>query len=227
MKQILLSTILVLLISTLSAQEVSISLKPDMVMLDVDPAEFETIAHSFITNNGDEEKTFRWYRTIDEMSKGWQNAICDVNACYSVETDTTPIEFLLTLAPGDSSMLDVHIRPNGLEGSAKVRVTVFDVDNPENMVTGEYLFNQSTPTYDIQVDDIKIFPNPAIDYFELNDYQGVEEVVISNLIGNELRRYNVYPGAKFDVGFLPGSIYLVRLLNARRDVIKTMRLKKR
>ena len=195
--------------------------------MDVDPTEFETVAHSFITNNSTEEKTFRWYRTIDQISQGWQNAICDINACYSFETDTTPIDFLLTLAPGDSSMLDVHIRPNGLEGSAKVRVTVFDISDNENQVTGEYLFNQTTPTRDVKVDGITIFPNPAIDYFELSDYQGVQEVVISNLIGNELRRYNVYPGAKFDVGFLPGSIYLVRLLNSRRDVIKTLRLKKR
>ncbi|NND31740.1 MAG: hypothetical protein HKN76_04055 [Saprospiraceae bacterium] len=226
MKQILLSTILIFLVSSLSAQ-VTISLKPQVVMMDVDPAEFETVAHSFITNTSSEEKTFRWYRTIEEISQGWQNAICDINACYSVETDTTPVDFLLTLAPGDSSMLDVHIRPFGLDGSAKIKVTIFDVADTANQVTGEYLFNQTTPTRDVKVEGIKIFPNPAIDYFELSDYKDVRELVISNLIGNELRRYNVYPGAKFDVGFLPGSIYLVRLLNGRRDVIKTLRLKKR
>jgi hypothetical protein len=226
MKQILLSTILLLFLLPLSAQ-VSIGLKPDVVMIDVNPAEFETVAHSYITNTSAEVKTFRWFRTIESISMGWQNAICDVNACYSVETDTTPVDFLLTLAPGDSSMLDVHIRPNGLDGSAKIKVTVFEVGNPDNQITGEYLFNQVTPTYDVNVESIKIFPNPAIDYFELNDYTNVREVVISNLVGNVMRRYNVYPGAKFDVGFLPGSIYLVRLLDGRRNIIKTLRLKKR
>jgi hypothetical protein len=226
MKQILLSTILILFLIPLSAQ-VSIGLNPEVVMVDVNPLEFETVAHSYITNNSDVEKTFRWFRTIEDISMGWQSAICDVNACYSVETDTTPVDFLLTLAPGDSSMLDVHIRPNGLDGSAKIKVTVFEVAAPENQITGEYLFNQVTPTYDVNVESIKIFPNPAIDYFELSDYSNVREVVISNIVGNELRRYNVYPGAKFDVGYLPGSIYLIRLIDGRRKVIKTLRLKKR
>lgn len=226
MKQILLSTILILFLIPLSAQ-VSVGLKPEVVMVDVNPLEFETVAHSYITNNSDVEKTFRWFRTIEDISMGWQSAICDVNACYSVETDTTPVDFLLTLAPGDSSMLDVHIRPNGLDGSAKIKVTVFEVAAPENQITGEYLFNQVTPTYDVNVESIKIFPNPAIDYFELSDYSNVREVVISNIVGNELRRYNVYPGAKFDVGYLPGSIYLIRLIDGRRKVIKTLRLKKR
>lgn len=226
MKQILLSTILLLFLMPLSAQ-VSIGLKPNVVMMDVNPAEFETVAHSYITNNSDEAKTFRWFRTIENISIGWQNAICDVNACYSVETDTTPVDFLLTLAPGDSSMLDVHIRPNGIDGSAKIKVTVFEVGDPENQITGEYLFNQTTPTYDVNVVSIRIFPNPAIDYFELSDYTNVREVVISDLVGHVLKRYNVYPGAKFDVGYLPGNIYLVRLLDNQRDIIKTLRLKKR
>ncbi|MCB0686969.1 MAG: T9SS type A sorting domain-containing protein, partial [Saprospiraceae bacterium] len=205
---------------------VSLSLKPDMIFTDVDPAQFETVAHSYISNNGEDTIIVRWVRQVEYISLGWQSAICDINACYSVETDTTPQEFLLTLAPGDSSMLDVHIRPGGLEGNANIKVKVEEVSNPENTVTGEYLFNMLSPSLDIKREELKIYPNPALDYFQLSDYDHVDQVVVYNLVGQELRRFNVFPGAKFDVISLPREVYLIRLMDARNKVIKTFRLKK-
>lgn len=225
MKQILLSIIFILGVLQISAQ-VTLSLNPTMVFTDVDPTEFETVAHSYITNTGTDTLTIRWIRQVESISMGWQSAICDINACYSVETDSTPDEFLLTLAPGDSSMLDVHIRPGGLEGTASIKVRVEDVSNSENAVTGEYLFNMVSPTLQLKRESLKIFPNPAIDYFQLSDYEQVEQVVIYNLVGQELRRFNVYPGAKFNLGNLQREIYLVRLMDSRNKVIKTFRLRK-
>jgi hypothetical protein len=171
--------------------------------------------------------TVRWKRKVEDITVGWQSAICDINACYSVETDSTPSEFLLTLAAGDSSMLDVHIRPGGLEGTAKIKVTVVDVSNPQNTVTGEYLFNQVSAAVDVKVEGIRIFPNPAIDYFELSNYDRVDQVVVYNLVGQEIRRFNAFPGAKFDLSSLQRDIYLVRVMDRRQKVIKTFRLTKR
>ena len=225
MKQFLLSIIFILGIFQLSAQ-VTLALKPDMVMTDVDPSEFETVAHSYITNTGEDTITVRWIRQVDAISMGWQSAICDINACYSVDTDTTPSDFLLTLAPGDSSMLDVHIRPGGLDGSANIKVRIEDVADSENAVTGEFLFNMVSPALDFKKESLKIFPNPAIDYFQLSDYDQVDQVVVYNLVGQELRRFNVFPGARFNVSNLQHEIYLIRLVDSRKKVIKTFRLRK-
>ncbi|MCB0665260.1 MAG: T9SS type A sorting domain-containing protein [Saprospiraceae bacterium] len=225
MKQILLSIIFIFCVFQISAQ-VTLVLNPEMVLTDVDPVEFETVAHSYITNTGEDTITIRWIRQVEAISMGWQSAICDINACYSVETDSTPSDFLLTLAPGDSSMLDVHIRPGGLDGSANIKVRVEDVSDPENSVTGEYLFNMVSPTFNLKRESLKIYPNPAVDYFQLSDYDQVQQVAVSNLVGQELRRYNVYPGSKFNVSGLQRDIYLIRLLDSRNKVIKTFRLRK-
>jgi hypothetical protein len=226
MKQILLLVLLFFINFQLPAQ-VSLRLNPDLVMMDADRFEFETVAHSYIRNIGTEPVTVRWIRQVEAISMGWQSAICDINACYSVDTDTTPSDFLLTLAPGDSSMLDVHVRPAGIEGGAKIKVIVEEVANPGNMVTGEFLFNEVTATTDIRADFIKIYPNPALDYFQLTDYDRVDQVVIFNLIGQELRRFNSFPGASFNISNMPRDFYLVRLLDKRNKVIKTFRLNKR
>lgn len=225
MKQILLSTIFFLVNFYVSAQA-SVAVSPDLVMIDVDAAEFETVANSYIKNNSQEEKTFRWIRIVESISDGWSSAICDINACYAVQTDSTPIDFLLKLAPGDSSMLDVHIRPGGLDGSAKINVRVEEVGDTSNHSTASYLFNQVTSTRDVVTESIKIYPNPASHYFQLSDYSRTRKVVIYNLVGREMGQYNVFPGSQIDISKLELGIYLVRLLDQRQKVVKTLRLKK-
>lgn len=226
MKQILLSTLFLFIIFKLPAQ-VTLKLNPDVVMMDVDPLEFETVAHAFIRNTGTETVTVRWIRRVEAITMGWNSAICDINACYSVNIDTTPPEALLTLAPGDSSMLDVHVRPFGIDGGAKIKVVIEDIANAENFVSGEFLFNEVTSASDLRTESIKVFPNPASDYFQLTDYDRVNQVVIYNLVGQELRRFNSFPGARFNIGNLQRDIYLVRLVDKRNKIIKTFRLNKR
>ncbi len=227
MKQTLLSIIFVLIGYLVSAQ-VSLSLNPDMVMVDVDPMQFETVAHSWVRNDSDEAVTIKWFRHVEEISAMWESAICDLNACWSVQIDSTPDEQLIVLEPGDSSNLDVHIRPSGVDGSAKISVTVVDVDNPENLVEGTYSFNETTTSTTDPIDvSINLYPNPTDDFFQLTNYDEVASVVIFNVVGSRVKEFNAYQGQKFDISFLNKGMYLVRLVDQRKDVIKTLRLNKR
>lgn len=222
MKQLLLSIISCVFFLNVSAQ---ITIHPSTVRVDVDPMAFETVAHSMFTNNSDTTKTFRWRRSVEDITMGWQSAICDINACYSVEADTTDPSMLLKLGPGDSTLLDVHIRPNGLEGAAIIKVTIEDVDDPENTAVGEYLFNQTSPVYDINSLDLKLYPNPATHYFQLSDYTNVGRVSIYSMLGKEIRKFNVYNQTRFDLTGMQDGIYLVRMFNHRGRVLKTSRLR--
>ena len=227
MKHILLSIIFVLIGIHLNAQ-VSISLNPDLVNVDVDPTQFETVAHAWVTNSSDEALTIKWVRTVESMTEMWESAVCDRNACWSTTIDETPEDQLIVLEPGDSSNLDVHIRPFGLDGSARIKLEVFDVNNEENRVEGTYLFNETTTaTLDIQLEGLRIYPNPTIDYFQLTEYDGIHSITIFNLAGLQVTQYMVRPGEKFDVGNLNRGMYLVKLIDERNDIIKTLRLNKR
>jgi len=227
MKQILLSTICFLVSLQLSAQA-TIKLSPETSELDVDKAQFETVAHSMFTNMGDTTQTFRWIREVESISMGWESAICDINACYSTSIDSTPEDFYLTLAPGDSSILDVHIRPGGLDGSARIKVLIEEVGNPENSVVGTYLFNEMlSPVNDVRISSIKLYPNPVVDYFQLTNYDQVDRVMLYNITGALIREYVSYPNEKFDVSGQQRGMYLVRLTDRNKQVVKTLVMHKR
>lgn len=225
MKQILLS--LILLTSWSLNAQVTLSLSPDVVEMDVDPLQFETVAHSWLTNTSDQTKTFRWYRIVESITTGWESAICDMNACYSTTVDSTDENTDLVLGPGDSTMIDVHIRPGGLEGDAHVKVRVKELDNADNTIDGNYFFNQTSSSRDFSRVNLKLYPNPTRDYFQLTDYADLDQVILYNLVGRELRRFNAFPGSKFAVADLTRGMYLVRLVDNRRRVVKTLRLNKR
>lgn len=230
MKQTLLSFTYLFFCIQLTAQ-VSLSISPDLVQVTVDPMQFETVAHSYFHNTSETDTlTVRWSRIQNDLSPMWQSAICDVNACYATTQDSTPEVNYLVLAPGDSSMLDVHIRPNGMDGSAEVKVAIEEVGNPDNRVEATYVFNDATtPTSDVsQTFSASIFPNPAVDYFQLSEYEGVARVTIYNLAGSEVRSFfNTQSGTKFDVSGLQRGLYLVKVMNVRQDVLTTLRLNKR
>ncbi|MBX2816469.1 MAG: T9SS type A sorting domain-containing protein [Saprospiraceae bacterium] len=206
--------------------QVTLSLSPEKVEVDVDEAMFETVAHSWLINTSEDTKTFRWIRSTESASDGWASAICDFNACYSTSVDSSITD--VELGPGDSTNLDVHIRPMGIEGKAHIRLLIFEVGNPENRIEGNYLFNQTLSNADQapQV-NLKVYPNPAVDYFQLSDYQDISKVVLYTMAGREIKSFKVYPNEKFDVSHLHRGMYLVRLINRRNEVLKALRLNKR
>ncbi len=200
---------------------------PDEVRTDVDESEFETVAHAFIRNTGTDSVTMRWIRLVDGISEGWQSAICDVNLCYGPMVDSTPSEFLLTIGPGDSTMLDVHLRPFGKEGSAQIRVRAEDVSDTSNVAEGLFIFNEISSTRDIaRVNNINLFPNPTQSYFELTASDDLDKLFIYSVLGNKMREYRIVPNARYYVSDLPNGMYLVKVMNKANKLVKTLRLSK-
>ena len=217
---------LIILSFSVSAQ-VTLSLSPENVQSDVDPMQFETVAHSILTNTADSTKTFRWFRVVESITMGWASAICDKNACYATSVDSTTSETDLVLNAGDSTNIDVHIRPAGIEGSAKIKVRIEEVGNPSNFIEGSYSFNQLSPAVDQALDELRIFPNPASSYFELSYSKNIAHITLFSLVGRQLKTFHPYPGEKYYIGDLDKGMYLVRIVNRRNEIVKTLRLNKR
>lgn len=79
----------------------------------------------------------------------------------------------------------------------------------------------TTPT------DLKIYPNPAVDYISLTETQGVTEIKVFNLVGQAMKQFNIaYAGEQFYVGDLPKGMYLVQIKGANDKVLTTQRLHK-
>lgn len=74
---------------------------------------------------------------------------------------------------------------------------------------------------------IKIFPNPATDYIELSQNDKVARIVVFNLVGKELKRFEANDGQRYNISELPKGLYLVQLLDKNDQTIVTQRVSKR
>jgi len=77
------------------------------------------------------------------------------------------------------------------------------------------------------VPTIKIFPNPATEYIELTENDKVAKVVVFNLVGKELKRFDAGNGQRYSIGDLPKGLYLVQLLDKNSKTLVTQRVSKR
>jgi hypothetical protein len=74
--------------------------------------------------------------------------------------------------------------------------------------------------------ELKIYPNPATDFISLSHDEGIERLVIYNLVGRRMKSFAVREGGKYMVSDMPKGMYLVQLLGARDKIITTQRLHK-
>lgn len=75
--------------------------------------------------------------------------------------------------------------------------------------------------------ELQLYPNPTTDYISLNDNDQVDELVVYNLLGRQVRRFTYAKGEKYNVEDLPKGMYLVQLLAKGDRILNTQRLSKR
>ena len=80
------------------------------------------------------------------------------------------------------------------------------------------------PTQQNQTTDLRVYPNPTVNHFEVNDNDLVHQVAVFNLVGRQVKRYNYAQGEKYFVGDLPRGMYLVQLVGDRNAVLTTKRI---
>jgi len=193
----------------------------------------EFVAHGKITNVSNQTLNIVWRRLVVDAPAEWDYRICDNNACYPTITGTNynppQIAELLTLAPGDTSLLDVHLLPRGVDGPGIVALELKLVEDLTTVIaTANYeveVFN-TTSVAEVNVPKLQVYPNPATDFIQLKNGQGIEQVVIFNTIGKQVRTFEVQPNGVYPVADLPNGMYMVSLV-AEGRVMKTVRLIKR
>ena len=228
MKQTLLLFFLIFSIS-LSAQ-VTLKLTEPEGSTTALASDDDVVAKGFLKNESEDTITVMWKRNIIELKEGWETAVCDKNLCYVPSYGETSAAdgTNLVLVPGEESNFDVHVYPDGTEGFAIVEVTATDINNAENTVTGRYEFNQnSTSTINFNRTDIRIYPNPTIDFISISEADQVKRLIIYNIVGRPVKFFNANFHNRYDVMDLPTGMYLVRLMGKNDRTIKTVRLSKK
>ena len=74
---------------------------------------------------------------------------------------------------------------------------------------------------------ISVYPNPTSDFFAVSDPEGISKLKVFNLVGKEMRSFNVESGLKYNVSDLPNGMYLIQMINNNKKIVNTQRLQKR
>lgn len=235
----LLSLYILVLSSAVSAQNlvsVSSTSVEKKFIADLRDASLSLELRSKITNTSNHNLSIKWNRTVINQPFEWETQVCDKNSCYlpAFNTNYDPAAGIIvpvTLAPGASFDLMLHIFPNRTAGTG-----VFDLDisltgKPETIIStvsfSTVVESMSFTSEVTNKTDLKIFPNPAVDYFELVNNNLVHKVVLYNLIGRKVRTYDAANGRRYNTSDIPSGIYLVGLLDEQNNVLKTLRLSKK
>ncbi|HMQ49809.1 MAG TPA: T9SS type A sorting domain-containing protein [Saprospiraceae bacterium] len=80
---------------------------------------------------------------------------------------------------------------------------------------------------DIEVERFQIYPNPAVDYIQLEGSTNVKELVIFNLVGRQVKTFPAVEGQKYFIGDIPKGLYLIQLRDAQKRTLTTLRVNKR
>lgn len=75
--------------------------------------------------------------------------------------------------------------------------------------------------------EIQVFPNPVQTHFSINNNTQVKDIIVFNLVGKKLKRFEYNDDERYFLGDLPKGIYLVQFLDRSKNVLTTRRISKR
>ncbi len=75
--------------------------------------------------------------------------------------------------------------------------------------------------------ELRVYPNPASDNFEITTTSQITLIRVYNLVGREVKNYTYEKDQLYYVGDLPRGMYLVQLLGSDNKAIVTRRLNKK
>jgi Secretion system C-terminal sorting domain len=173
-----------------------------------------------IKNNTGRTLDLRWEIDRSNLPTGWSALVCDR---FCKEIENKPMQFFLN--PNESlPNFRVLFSPNGLEGMANIELVIYEAGNRSQTETS-VLFNASAVT---KGGGQKIYPNPASEHISLQDDDASIKVLeIYNMVGRKVLEFSVNASnERYDVSALPRGIYMVRLLDTSRNIVRTQRISK-
>lgn len=197
----------------------------------------DVVADAHITNNTSDSLFLRWERIVNDKPESWNTAVCDVNLCYFPSVSTK--DFVLPPNFANGQML-VHAYPgkepggiseNGaVPGEATVKIKISNLNDPADTLITEYYFTVTGDIIlgisEVELKKLKIFPNPATNYFRLTETQEIQELVVYNILGRKVRIFDVSSNQNYNISDLPNGVYLVGMIDKNQKTVKTLRLQK-
>ena len=226
MNRSLLLIFLFILSLQLTAQYVQSPVNVSIVSL---PTKEETVTDVVYTPPTDSTTLYWKFEKGANFGAAWEFFVCDLNLCYSPTTLRCPPNNPNYMRIGGSVFM-YHFKPHGEVGVSSVTIRFYSDKNFTQEVhstTINITVSETVSTKDLNnFNNLKVYPNPATDYFQLSNAVGVKKIVIYNMFGKEVKSYFHYPNAQHEISELKTGMYIVKLINDKNKVVKSVKLNK-
>jgi hypothetical protein len=181
-----------------------------------------------VKNEGSSEASFYWKLTKPEFNSAWQSQVCDLNnICFPWNVDkSTKVNKL----PGfGTNKMSFQLKPNNVVDTGIVIMNIYSDVAYTNLLDSVSIFlNISLPPNSSKIlnsdREISIYPNPATSYFQLNGNPNIGKIEVFNMIGKKIKTFEKSQ-TSYNVRDLRNGMYLLRLHDAKGQVMKVIRLK--
>lgn len=83
------------------------------------------------------------------------------------------------------------------------------------------------PIVKVDKTSIKVFPNPAMDYFNLElPTDEFKYITIHTILGKEVKKMKVADNGRYNVEELRRGVYIIRIINKQDVLVKAVRFSK-
>jgi hypothetical protein len=203
--------------------QASFKVEPNPASITALQTQFDVPAKSFVFNLTDQKLNIKWERTEVSVPAGLLTQVCDPNLCWVASVGTKNVE----IAAKDTAMMDVHfVNPNAIKASAIVHLKITNLDKPAETVTAVYLFNPTSSTQDLPPAEVRLFPNPVVDFFVLEKAEHVRALRLLSVDGRQIARWDVSPDQTYALGDQPVGKYLLALEEKNGRVFQVVEIVK-
>lgn len=227
---------------TVSAQGEVLSIEPRLVNKTISISEFdedfEDVTTVAVTNISRKTVQLVQERNDDNSPRAWSygSSVRSSKRAPYLETVDAEDE-ATTLRPGETAIIMVYLRPDGIAGDGEVGLRFSDLTAP-NRILGEATIRSTVrrikgtggsrasvgrpvPT------TVGLYPNPAKDNFfvEAPRGQSIGRVEIMNTLGRTMRTFDRPAGEEgYNIKNLPNGLYLISVYDDKGKKVKTLRL---
>ncbi len=210
--------------ATASAQA-TFDVFPDTVSVSAPINQLDVEADNQIQNLTNVNRNIKWERTVISINPDTlKTQVCDPNACYATWISTKAF----TLTAGTTMPMIVHLLNNsGGPANAVVQLKFTDQGDQANPQYAYYIFDASlVGTHDLPAANVRLFPNPVVESFSLENAEEVSRVHIFSLEGRRIAVFNASAAGNYSLANQPAGSYLVALESKEGKLFQAIQIKK-
>lgn len=202
------------------------SMNPDTVSVNAPAEQYDVEVHNDMTNLTSDTVQMKWERTILINPNNLDVQICDPEACFApwIETNVFP------LTPDTIIPIIAHIlNPESIEPYyAMVQLKLYDIAHPDAPEYSYYIFNigVSGTNNPAPAANVKLFPNPVVESFSLENADDVRRVLVFSTDGRQVAAFDASTGNSYSIADQPAGTYMVALEAKDGKVFQTVPVRK-